>query len=148
MRWDFEDRRDKWQINPWSTNSVLEGSPSCFTSAVMGELAMPNVLFTQIAWLCLFESCYLLPLISKVAANARTGGTAAAPPPASSTPENNGVLSIQESNLHMTLERKRKYTAQCGPPETVQITHLSTTELHWRRKWVWEEDLGPQTHHL
>jgi len=86
---------------------LLEGSSlHVLTGAVMGELAMPNVLFRQIAWLRLFESCYLLPLISKVAGNASTGGTAAAPPSASSAPENNGVFRSQETNWHLTLGKK------------------------------------------
>lgn len=78
----------------------------------MGELAMPNVLSTQIARLCLFESCYPLPLISKVAGDTRARGMAKA------SPWQAQILTIMlcpaaKTQLRCRIKKKKKDSKHC-----------------------------------
>lgn len=98
--WGFKDSKE-------TNEKLIHEAPatwglfSCLTSGVTGELAMPNVLSTQIAWLHLFESCYPLPLISKVPAIRCSSFC-----PATSTSERSTVVRSQAARVHMALERK------------------------------------------
>lgn len=65
---------------------------SCCTSAVMGESAMPNVLFTQIVRLCLFESCSATHELGGWKCCYRTSCNSSCPGKL-----NNGVFSSQET---------------------------------------------------
>lgn len=116
--WGFKDSKE-------TNEKLIREAPttwglfSCLTSAVMGELAMPNVLSTQIAWLHLFESCYLLPLISKVPAIQCSSSC-----PATSTSEKSTVVSSQGTREHMALERKEweMHSTMCCSRSSVSCT--------------------------
>lgn len=126
----WSQRRDKWKINPWSTN----------------YLRVPLLLFNKCCngWIShakctLHTNCMITPFWKLLSsATHQQGGwkrhygrNCGGSSPASSTPENNGVFSSQEANSHMTLERKKEKNTTCFSRNCANAL-LSITELHWK----------------
>lgn len=124
--WGFKDSKETNEKLIWEAPATW-GLFSCLTSAVMGELAMPNVLSAQIAWLHLFESCYLLPLISKVPA---MPAAPALPPWLLKTALWSAAK--EPGNTWHLKEKNEKCIAQCAAPEAARAARLTTTKSYWK----------------